>query len=578
MFDKMSLKKYLLTSFSVIIVLAIIITALSVFGITKTKGHMNNYINTTLAADTAVKICRIEGNVAGRNLREMALMPKGSDITDKKARIDQSIETIGEQVEIFKKTHGESDGLAAEYENAFNAWFSTAEEAVQKIEQNKNEEAVSIILNECTNELSALSSIAIKIDEKISNEEIESTKSLDKMTLMFITSIAIFFILASIVSISVAFKSTSNISKVLGKIMDNVVALSKGDLKFKMDYEGNNEFGALAEKLNFSTAELSKYVGAIEFGMNSFAKGDFSVKCPIDFLGDFAQIRKDIEKFQDNMNYVLLNIGTSADQVAAGSEQIACGSQGLAQGATEQASSIEELTATVNEVSTHIKNNADNAMQANSLGKETGEVIEKSLNEMSKMLVAMEEISKSSEGIGRIIKTIDDIAFQTNILALNAAVEAARAGNAGKGFAVVADEVRNLAGKSALAANETTSLIENSLLAVKTGIALATATNDAVVEVGDKSKQVLQFIEEISDESQEQASASAQIVLGIEQISSVVQTNSATSEESAAASEELTSQASVLKKLMSQFKTVNKDNYSSDTCPISNDEKNLEEV
>ncbi|NLP25785.1 MAG: methyl-accepting chemotaxis protein, partial [Clostridiales bacterium] len=227
---------------------------------------------------------------------------------------------------------------------------------------------------------------------------------------------------------------------------------------------------------------------------------------------------------------------------------------------TEQASSIEELSASINEIAVQVKENADNVNTATKYVNETIDVIVESTNEMNNMLAAMNDINNSSNEIAKIIKVIDDIAFQTNILALNAAVEAARAGTAGKGFAVVADEVRNLALKSADAAKQTTALIENSIATVQHGSSLAEKAAGSLEVVATKSNLVGETIEHVLVASNEQAQSIEQINTGVEQISSVVQTNSATAEESAAASEELSGQADMLKNLVSEFRLKNSRN------------------
>ena len=237
-----------------------------------------------------------------------------------------------------------------------------------------------------------------------------------------------------------------------------------------------------------------------------------------------------------------------------GAEQVSSGAQTLSQGATEQASTIEELAATISEISQQINDTAQNAAQASDHMNTVGSEAEESKRRMQKMLGAIGDIKNSADEIGKIIKTIEDIAFQTNILALNAAVEAARAGSAGKGFAVVADEVRNLANKSQEASKSTSVLIENALQAVANGTSIADETAQSLVSVVEGVDGVRETIELISGASNEQAIAISQVTQGIDQVSSVVQTNSATAEESAAASEELSGQAQMLKELVSQFR------------------------
>ena len=231
-----------------------------------------------------------------------------------------------------------------------------------------------------------------------------------------------------------------------------------------------------------------------------------------------------------------------------------CGAQALAQGATEQAAAVEQLAATITGISKQVNDTAENARNARNQSNMAGDEVEECNRQMRDMMAAMEEITRTSDEIGKIIKTIEDISFQTNILALNAAVEAARAGEAGKGFAVVAEEVRSLANKSTVASNDTAVLIESSIAAVARGKDIASETASSLSKVVEEVRTAASTVDKIADAAEEQAGAVEQVTVGVDQISSVVQTNSATSEQSAAASAELSNQAEVLKGLVAKFK------------------------
>jgi methyl-accepting chemotaxis protein len=284
------------------------------------------------------------------------------------------------------------------------------------------------------------------------------------------------------------------------------------------------------------------------------AQGDMTAKISQDYIGDFIPIKQALLKISDSLNETLSAIQVSARQVDGGAQQVSAGAQALAQGATEQASSVEELAASGSEVAEKVRQNAQHVNQVTEYIRETKEKVEEGTGQMSRMLESMQSINASSNEIGKIIKVIDDIAFQTNILALNAAVEAARAGSAGKGFAVVADEVRNLAGKSANAAKQTTALIESSVKSVKDGSEIADVTARGLDEIAKKVQLVGETIQKIDQASSEQAVAIEQITRGVEQVSTVVQTNSATAEQSSAASEELSAQSDMLNSLIGKFR------------------------
>jgi methyl-accepting chemotaxis protein len=370
---------------------------------------------------------------------------------------------------------------------------------------------------------------------------------------MIITTILVF--LAIFASILIARKMSKQIADPITYCAERIKSLSEGDLKTEIIHtDREDEIGLLVKSLSSTVKGLNNVVSDISYHLGALENGDYTTEVTLDYLGDFDSIEWSLKGIIKSLNNTMKQIDESAEQVASGSEQVSAGSQALSQGATEQASSIEELAATVNEITEQINEtakNAENAKEATSDAVFEIKLFDERNVEMGK---AMNEITETSSQIGKIIKTIEDIAFQTNILALNAAVEAARAGSAGKGFAVVADEVRNLASKSAEAAKNTTQLIENSLRAVDNGRKISEKTEESLKSIVNKSNTAFKLVEEIASAAEQQAIGASQITIGIEQISSVVQNNSATAEESAAASEELNSQAQMLKNLVENIK------------------------
>lgn len=299
---------------------------------------------------------------------------------------------------------------------------------------------------------------------------------------------------------------------------------------------------------------ISKPLRDLVHAANKMTDGDLDVNIDIQSKDEVGLLSQAFKTMSENLNDVISNIHSAAEQVSAGSKQVSDSSVELAQGATEQASSIEQLTASIEEISSQTNNNAQNAGMANEIAETAKHDAELGNEQMTKMLSSMEDINEASTNISKIIKVIDEIAFQTNILALNAAVEAARAGQHGKGFAVVAEEVRNLAARSADAAKETTDLIEGSIRKVEDGTKIASATAEALNKIVAGISKVASLVGNIANASNEQASGIGQVNQGIMQISQVVQANSATAEESAAASEELSSQSELLNDMVKRFK------------------------
>jgi len=338
------------------------------------------------------------------------------------------------------------------------------------------------------------------------------------------------------------------ISRPIDRLMIAADKLAAGDPNIDIDIETKDEVGSLAESFKKLVTSTRDQVRVAE----NIASGDLAIDIKIRSENDI--LGKSLTDLVDNLNQIIGTILSSAEQISSGSNNVSASSQTLSQGATEQASSIEELTASLGEIANKITKNADSAMTARDLTKEAEINAREGNCQMDDMLKAMSEINESSNSISKIIKVIDDIAFQTNILALNAAVEAARAGQHGKGFAVVAEEVRNLAARSADAAKETTELIESSIRKVDAGTKIARDTAATLNQIVEKVDQVAEFVNNIAKASSEQSAGVEQINQGVVQISQVVQTNAAVSEESAAASEELSAQAVQLNKIVGVFK------------------------
>lgn len=453
----------------------------------------------------------------------------------------------GDQLQV----HEEWAAFLQKVEPIHNKIHDSAKLVLAKADRNTQQ---TIYLEEISPALDQLISV---LDESMGEQEIKIQAARDqealivKRQMILITVQILIFIL--IFAVFLRFIRREIIKPIM-HIKNESMRLSEGQLSLEFQVScKNSDLLLLGRSLDFAVLEIKKYVDDIAQAMGQIANQNYDIAPSQPFLGDFKPIEDSITQMIVSVSNTLAQMDATADQVSSGAEQVASGSQSMAQGATEQASSVQELAATVAEISHQIQKNAENSNKARDMASGATAAITASNEQMQKLMSSMDEIDSKSKEIGKIIKAIEDIAFQTNILALNAAVEAARAGSAGKGFAVVANEVRNLAGKSAQAAKDTTTLIGDSIAAINTGVVLAQSTADELLQVVDGANETTKIILEIAQATNDQSQAISQITIGLDQISAVVQTNSAASQQSAAASEELSSQAALLKQLLEAY-------------------------
>ncbi len=377
-------------------------------------------------------------------------------------------------------------------------------------------------------------------------------------TVMAACIVGVIAVLISIMIMSVFIRHS--VSGPLAKLTGLAQRMEQGDLglksrnALKIDIRSNDEIGYLTRIFQNMMNNLKGYIGEISVTLAAISDGNLTVRTTQNYIGDFVSIKESLDEILKKLNDTMSQIVESTDYVSNGADQMSIGAQSLSQGSVEQASTVEGLEMNVRDISQRISQSAENAQQANQMVEAVGTQIMESNRKMQEMIDAMQEINNSSNEIGKIIKTIESIASQTNILALNAAVEAARAGEAGKGFAVVAEEVRALAGKSAEASKTTTDLIESSIQRVEHGSAIAGEMASKLEFVVSGANQIMETTTRIADDSRIQAEAVSDIREQISQISCVVQTNSAIAQESAATSEELSSQTKMLKNLTDMFR------------------------
>ncbi|GFI43699.1 methyl-accepting chemotaxis protein II [Lachnospiraceae bacterium] len=470
---------------------------------------------------------------------------------DRSKRIEETFDLY-----ISSLISNETDrNLIQEAQAEWNEYLANHEKLLTLSRENRTDEAMEVVLGTISL-YDGVSDLLLDIVE-LNKEGIDAANQHGDMLYSQagrVVIIALFVI--SVISVLMAIYIIKSINKPVKELDSVARKIAEGDLDQHITYSSKDELGTLSVNFNKTVGRLRNYVSYIDEisgVLRQIAGGNLVFDLTLNYEGEFAKVKQALEEISSSLNDTLGQINQAADQVSSGSDQVSSGAQALSQGATEQASSIEELAATINEISTQVKDTAANANAVRQQTDMTGDQVATSNEQMQEMIAAMTEISDKSGQISRIIKTIEDIAFQTNILALNAAVEAARAGEAGKGFAVVADEVRNLASKSSEASKSTAALIEGTVQAVEKGTEIANATAESLFAVVESTKGVVSSVDKIASAADQQAESIAQVTQGIDQISSVVQTNSATAEESAAASEELSSQAQVMKGLVGRF-------------------------
>lgn len=511
-FYNMKIGKKLVLSFIIVSLIAGIVGFIGIYNLKtsddKYSSLYNNYgvaLGDISEVSTSYQRIRI-------NLRDL-ILDKGSSNRNKYVdRISSYDEYIQESLALYEKSIDTEAGMQKfiNLKKAIDKFKPIQENIINLALANKEDEALTVLRSEqaitLANEIN--DTIQEMFDLKNQDGEalsIEYSKDANKTVITMIVIVVIGMIIAVLLGIFIS----RIISKPVTKLVGIAEKVTDGDLDIEIDIDTKDEIGILAATFS---------------------------------------------KMTDNLNDVMTKISTAAEQVATGSKQVSDSSISLSQGATEQASSVEELSASLEEISSQTKINAENAKEANNIAEIAKHNAKDGNTQMKEMLKSMGEINEASINISKIIKVIDEIAFQTNILALNAAVEAARAGQHGKGFAVVAEEVRNLAARSASAAKETTSMIEGSVNKVQEGTKIANETADALNEIVENIAKVANYVDSIASASKEQSLGIEQINQGVIQVSTVVQENSATSEESAAASEELATQAELLSEQVLKFK------------------------
>ena len=559
MLRNMKTRSKILSGFGSVIIVSCIIVIILLTEISGLADTTQQLYDKPYAASDAMWNVRRNLVDTQRALYKLISVTNESDISTTKQTIQQDFTNLNDSIAKLESsfTSNNKITLLTQIKNKISEAVPIKEEIISLASQNKNKEATELILDKYEPVFNEVNNLVLELFELVSQDAVNFVDEAHNGNNRALFGGILLLIIGVIIAVFITIKITKAMVDPINQITEAAIEMSKGHLnaKEKITYESKDELGILAKSLLITMTNLSDYVNEISENLKRISMGDLTQRSDniTDFLGDFESIKESFMRILKNFNTTLTEINQSSEQVTIGSQQMANASQALSQGATEQASSMEELSNSISEISDQVTSNAGHSKNASEKANSVGNEIIESNKKMQDMIRAMTDIEENSNEINKIIKTIEDIAFQTNILALNAAVEAARAGVAGKGFAVVADEVRNLASKSAEAASSTTILIENAVNAIENGTKIADETANSLLSVVEGAKDVANTVDKISIASSQQANSIIKIKSSMEQISSVVQNNSATAEESAASSQELSAQAQNLNKLVERF-------------------------
>ena len=555
----LTISRKLELGFGTILIFQILTAAMSLYGINKINSQVDLYSDYTLPNNTMVWTMNRDLVSVKLDILEAFVSENNQYVQEDLNQADEDSQQVKETLDKYASNQRNTDRdeeIKKLYELSEQSSSIRKEigELLKSTSQSNKDKARTLYFNEYSpiydEEMEILTKFSATAEERAVQQEKEAN-SVSKFSLVILIACSA----ASIaMTVMVTILITRSIIAPVNEIKDAYSEISKGNLRAEIKYQSSDELGQMVKLIRSSNEMQTVIINDVIEKFTNIAEGDLRIKIDIDYPGDFATLKEVIINTASSINQTMSSINIAAEQVNTGSEQVSAGSQALAAGATEQASSVEELSAAVTVIAQQAEENSVNVKEATKYVEEAGTEVSAGHEHMEQLTNAMAEISSSSNQIAGITKTIEDIAFQTNILALNAAIEAARAGSAGKGFAVVADEVRNLAAKSADASKRTEELIQNSVATVAKGSEIMEETAQVLKNVGDNTRKVAEKFINIEKASIAQTDAIEQIKVGIDQVSEVIQTNAATAEENSATSEEMSAQAASLREEVGRFK------------------------
>ncbi|NBH19689.1 methyl-accepting chemotaxis protein [Clostridiaceae bacterium] len=579
MISGLKVKKSLLLGYGITIGVSLLLIVTSLFMMVNIKSKYNMLLDEETKSTQHILYCRVNSLLTGRNIRDCYLVA-GSDSSEELLQsAEKAQDNLFANMELLKK-HFPSKldrSILDNYISVTTNWANTNPQLIEWYRQYAKtgdesylHKGIRFIYETDTPDQEQMAAAATALDNYLVQAMADERERIELEITVIIAVVALATAIATVAVITLGLMIIKTITVPVAQVQNALVGFSQGNLDIPVDYQSKNELGVMCDALRSSQKTLSGVIQDEAYLLKEMAEGNFDVdsKDTSVYVGALGIIIQSIKSINHQLSDALFQIAQGTDQVSAGADQVSTGAQSLAQGATEQASTLEELTATITEISEVSKQTDLAAKDAETSVQVAGAQVEKMNQQVDVLNQAMNKIARSSQEMSKIIKTIEDIAFQTNILALNAAVEAARAGSAGKGFAVVADEVRSLAAKSDASAKATKELIDGAINSVQDGNDIVEQVTQALVECKGLTEEVVKRVDVVTDGVDVQTASIKQVTENIDQLSSVVQTNSATSEESAAASEELASQAATIKNLVGRFKLRRTDGSIHSAVPV----------
>ena len=550
----LKVSKKLIISYAFVLILLVVIIAVSIGNLISIRARVEAFYNGPFKVLNAANT--VNSSFEAMQKSVFRAISNTDPVIAERALEDSKVYAgkIQEQIPIIQKDFLGDQAIVERLRAALDELAPQREHVLELALQNQKEEAAAYME---ANNIKTIHKAQAELDELIDTADRKADElivSLRSEQMEFIVMLSVLGTASVLISILFGIYITRSITRPIKELETAARQMEQGHLKVDVSYRSKDELGSLSNSMRQMSEKISYYMDEISRAMQQLADGNLDIPGCDGFQGDFLPVQEALFIVIDSLNETMAEINTFSDQVASGSDQVAGGAQVLSQGVIAQAGSVEELASTMSEISRQVNENAETSQAVKTAAGEMGTNILACNQQMQEMKAAMGEINSCSTQIRKIIKTINDIASQTNILALNAAVEAARVGAESKGFSVVAQEVRGLAGKSSAASKSTEALIEQTLDAVAHGTKLAEETAASLMNIVGGTDDMVSKINQIAEATQKQAEATEMVSIGIGQISDIVQTNSATAEESAAASEELYGESQLLKSKISRFK------------------------